>query len=433
MSCLSTTYLALCALSIAAPAPSLETGPGLVPATLPQSAEALDRLDERADIPSNYAPKYTSCPSADLVRPATSINPDESSYVTSRKTNADKALATWLQKQGNFSTTDLPTIGFTSSGGGLRAMLSTAGVIQALDDPDGSHSTSGLYQALTYQAGLSGGAWFLSSLAGNNWPTVSELKNQLWIDSLDHSLLLPANLASIDAATEYPVITTELLAKQVAGYDLTLIDAWGRLLGYQLLGQQHHGGVAVRLSGLTSLSNFTDHNVPYPILTALGVEGAYLTECYADDNVTHYECHPYEYGSWDDGVSTFASTQYMGTPLSDGQSTKTTTLLKRKQCVVQYDNLGYIMGTSSDIFGALCQAPPASKIPWAPDLKGIAPLLEDMITKGRGPVLQDIFGVFPNPFAGYERAADVQEKGIVNMVDGGLAGQNSTYAISVTR
>jgi len=130
---------ALCALTVAAPAPG-------------------QNIDERAVtlLVDPYAPVQTTCPSASLVRPATSINSNEASYVTARKTVANTALAAWLKKQGSFSTSSLPNVGFTSSGGGFRALLTTAGVVQAFDSRDTKYNTSGVYQGLTYQAGLSG-------------------------------------------------------------------------------------------------------------------------------------------------------------------------------------------------------------------------------------------------------------------------------------
>lgn len=110
---------------------------------------------------AQYAPGPATCPGTPLVRPATSLNSNEASYVSARKTKADKSLAAWLKKQGAFATTSLPSVGFTSSGGGYRALLVTAGVVQAIDSRDSKLGTSGVYQGLTYEAGLSGGAWFL--------------------------------------------------------------------------------------------------------------------------------------------------------------------------------------------------------------------------------------------------------------------------------
>ena len=58
----------------------------------------------------------------------------------------------------NIAANNTKQVALTTSGGGYRSMLSGAGVIQGFDERDSSVSTSGLYQALTYQAGLSGGS-----------------------------------------------------------------------------------------------------------------------------------------------------------------------------------------------------------------------------------------------------------------------------------
>lgn len=61
-----------------------------------------------------------------------------------------------MEKLGDFSDEDQPTIAFASSGGGLRAFLEAAGIVQAFDGRDGDHGTNGLYQAISYQSGISG-------------------------------------------------------------------------------------------------------------------------------------------------------------------------------------------------------------------------------------------------------------------------------------
>lgn len=229
----------------------------------------------------------------------------------------------------------------TTSGGGYRSLLSGAGVIQALDDRDSTGTTSGLYQAMTYQAGLSGGGWLLSSIAGNNYPTISYLKENLWHEAFAHSLLDPDNLL---AAVAYAEVVRDIEGKDAAGYDVTLTDPYGRLLSYQLL-DGDDGGAATTMSSITGFSNFTSYNVPYPVITSLGTK-VWLGECTPGPNATTYEFSPYEFGSWDSDVSAFVSTHYLGTTLSGGQPTGL--------CTTNYDNLGYILGTSSNLFNEVC-------------------------------------------------------------------------------
>jgi lysophospholipase len=118
-------------------------------------ADGVQGLGKRAAL-SPYQPESAKCPSTPLVRDAIALGSEESSYISSRKAKADVALAAWLKKQGSFSTGSQPIVALASSGGGYRALLAGAGVIKALDARDSNTSVSGLYQALTYQAGLSG-------------------------------------------------------------------------------------------------------------------------------------------------------------------------------------------------------------------------------------------------------------------------------------
>lgn len=280
---------------------------------------------------SGYAPVPATCPSTPLVRTATGISASESSYISSRAPVASAALGAWLTKVNSaFCTANLPAVALTTSGGGLRSLLTGAGVIQALDSRDSNAGTSGLYQGLTYQAGLSGGGWLLSSFAGNNYPTISNLETTLWTTAFADSLLVPENL---EAGGAYAQTSADVVAKNAAGYPPTIVDVYGRLLAYQLL-KGTDGGVAIELSSITGFSNFTDHNVPFPIITSLNVETA-TGVCTPPNNTVIFEFSPYEFGSFDSGINAFTQTKYLGTSLSNGSPTNTT-------CETNYDNLGTI-------------------------------------------------------------------------------------------
>jgi lysophospholipase len=258
---------------------------------------------------SGYAPVPAICPTTPLVRTASGLSTSESAYIASRKPLATVALGKWLQKvNSTFKTTNLPTVALTISGGGLRSLLTGAGVIQALDARDSNVGTSGLYQGLTYQAGLSGGGWLLSSFAGNNYPRISSLETNLWTQAFEDSALVPANLGVGGA---YAQIAADLKAKQAAGFPPTIVDPYGRLLSYQLL-YGPDGGVAIELSSITGFSNFTSHNVPFPIITALNVE-TQTGACLPPNNTPIYEFTPYEFGSFDSGINAFTQTKYLGT------------------------------------------------------------------------------------------------------------------------
>ena len=76
----------------------------------------------------------------------------------------------------------LPNIGLAVSGGGYRAMLNAAGVVEAFDSRTPNSTAAGqlggLLQSTTYFSGLSGGSWLVGSLYTNNFPSVSSILAQ---------------------------------------------------------------------------------------------------------------------------------------------------------------------------------------------------------------------------------------------------------------
>ncbi|KAH7317691.1 lysophospholipase [Rhexocercosporidium sp. MPI-PUGE-AT-0058] len=364
---------------------------------------------------ANYVPVRGVCPTTSLVRPADGISDDEEIFRVARKAVADQALKTWLLKTNSaFGTAELPTVALTTSGGGYRSLLSGAGVIQALDRRDSAVSTSGLYQALTYQAGLSGGAWLLSSLAGNNYPTVSYLKEALWKEAFRDSILDPGVLL---VAVAYGEILSSVIKKEAAGFDTTLTDPWGRLLSYQLL-KGPFGGFSTTLSSVARLSNFTSHAVPFPVITALGTK-TWLGECVPGPNATTYEFSPYEFGSFDKDVSAFTPTKYLGTTMKSGKPVGT--------CTTNYDNLGYILGTSSSLFNQICVPVPAIN-----STTSLAESLAALIDQVHEVTNSDLYATYRNPF--YEYISSTATPNIANnisaeenlsLVDGGEALQNN--------
>jgi lysophospholipase len=415
--------------SPSAPFPSL---PVSWPSTsLPASSTAPSPLPEKG-FPSSYAPLSGACPKEPLVRPASGLSDNEESYRIGRKVVADLALGDWLKKTNpRFSTKNLPTVNITSidsqananrlkvalttSGGGTRSLLLGAGVIQGLDARDSNVSTAGLFQGLSYHAGLSGGGWLLSSFVGNNYPTISYLRDNLWEKAFQNGLGLPGNLL---AAAAYVPITNDLLVKQLAGYDVTLTDPWGRLLSYQLL-LGANGGVQKTLSSITGLSNFTSHNVAFPVITSLGVK-TWLGECLPGPNATTYEFTPYEFGSWDPDVSAFTSTKYLGTSLKNGQPTGA-------KCTTNYDNLGYILGTSRSLFNEACVV-----IPPQDSITSLDSTLSVLVRKIHKVGTSDLYAKYSNPFyqysssSGFQNPANnVSAQKSLSLVDGGEALQNN--------
>lgn len=292
-------------------------------------------------------------------------------------------------------------------------MLTGAGVIKGLDGREADKTgVSGVYQALTYEAGLSGGSWLLSSIAGNNWPTISSLEANLWDTTLQDSLLVPEILLSSAAAPIYAAIEADIKAKKDSGFQTSIIDAWGRLLSYALL-YGPDGGVQDSMSGLTALSNFTAHAAPYPVITALGSNLLEDGVCIPQELATQYEFHPYEFGSWDAGVDAFVDIQYLGTSFTDGKPSD-------GSCVTGYDQLGYVLGTSSNVFGAVCSAVPAENTTATSTLALVEDMAELVAPGAAGLPEMDIFGLYPNPFHAFPASSLVAGQETLELVDGGV-------------
>lgn len=372
---------------------------------------------------SKYAPTPATCPSS-LVRIADGLSSEEGSWRTARKYLADDSLRTWLKTTNpDFNTSgELPTLGLSISGGAYRAMLTGAGVIQALDSRDSSVGTSGLYQALTYTSALSGGSWLLSSLADHDFPTVSSLLSSQWSTALNNGLLAPNGVLTILA---YAQILFDIKDKESAGFTSTLTDLWARLLSYQLLSGSN-GGVASTLSGIQSKSNFVSHNAPYPIITALNADLS-TDACVPDTNASVWEMTPFETGSWGADVNAFTPSKYLGSSANGS-------------CFTGYDNLGFVLGTSSHIFNDLA-AIYSSLAPTldtfcttslgmadTSDLGEAISALEAIfpsLTKDLAKTVDAFYALYPNPFHGLSSAPAVSSQDTLHMVDGGESGQTS--------
>ncbi|RDI83646.1 hypothetical protein Vi05172_g6169 [Venturia inaequalis] len=372
----------------------------------------LQVAQKRQLVLSGYAPTSTACPAGSLLRPADRLSQLESAWVSRRKPKADAALASWLKRiNAGFNTSNLPLVGLTISGGGYRSTLGGAGVIRGFDNRDSQLETSGLYQGLSYIAGLSGGSLLLSSIVGNNYPTMSSLKENLWRDALKRSIFAPGVL---NASTLLPAITNDIRLKREAGFSPTLTDPYGRLLAYQVI-NSNDGGVSTTLSSVTEKSNFAQFNAPYPIITSLGIQ---LGKCLPTSNAIQYEFTPHEFGSWDKGVSSFTPTKYLGTPLSNGLPTEPGT-----KCTQNFDNLGYIAATSCALFSlTLCPSIAGDDPARDSTLNDVVqPLLNPSHTR----ITRDLYATYPNPFQNYKPAINVSSQSELYLMDGGSAFQNN--------
>lgn len=224
---------------------------------LPFAFPLLVRRQTAASIANT--PKIGKCPSGfSLVRKAgppskQRLSPSELAYIQARK--SDVLPNAWRAYLANVQNTHVslphyvstilsgrcsnsPNLGIAMSGGGYRAAIFGAGVLNALDGRNSSAistGTGGLLQSATYLTGLSGSSWLLSSFIQANFPPFQELifgSNSTdgyagW--QTQFGLVSPTN----DSTQNQEFITelmVEVKGKHDAGFPVTIADVWARAL-----------------------------------------------------------------------------------------------------------------------------------------------------------------------------------------------------------
>jgi lysophospholipase len=232
--------------------------------------------------PTSYAPIYVECPAGvEWIRHPKGLNPKEAEWVDCRKRVVADALDTYLGHLclEGFDTKEyihaisrsdyahVPILGLAISGGGYRSGYTGTGAIRALDSrlPAAKEQrVGGLLQSLMYLTGLS------------------------WIDRQGNS--------TNSTAPGSPVsIIVDLAGKLQAGFNISATDYLGRLAAYEFL-PGPHGGANSTWSGVTRLSNFINHQMPFPMLQAseltdddkeyLGIEVPYYNATSARNKVS---------------------------------------------------------------------------------------------------------------------------------------------------
>ncbi|KAK9325457.1 lysophospholipase catalytic domain-containing protein [Lipomyces orientalis] len=314
--------------------------------------ERYNAFDKRSSPTGTYTPGNVTCPNLpSFVRNATSLSENETQYIENRHAVTTPYLIDYLDRLNltDFNATEFLadtniTIGLAFSGGGYRAMLAGAGFLAAFDartpnSTDEGH-VGGLLQSSTYIAGLSGGSWLVTSVAINDYPTIGELQASDTVWDLSNSILNPGGWQIAQTASYYSQIIDEVDGKRDAGFDVSLTDYWGRGLAFQLFNYTD-GGPGLTFSDIRNLSTWQNYSMPFPIVVA---DGRPYNTNIVSLNSTVYEFNPYELGSWDPSLYSFAVLDYIGTNLTDGLPQENAT------CVKGFDNAGFVIGTSSTLF-----------------------------------------------------------------------------------
>ncbi|QPG76351.1 hypothetical protein FOA43_003739 [Brettanomyces nanus] len=333
---------------------------------LPQSAFALIASFVSLTA-ANYAPSYGKCPSKNvmvppggqsegLLRKNTLLSENEYEWVQGRRNKTTSNLVDFLNglnltdfdgdnyfddyfENGNDSQSTI-NVGLSFSGGSFRALLTGAGEISALDSRTKSSGNStglqGLLDSAVYLSALSGGSIMLSSLIFQNWSSVDQIldNNEIWNfteSPVSTDLTFWANLLS------------EAKVRETAGYDITLIDLFGRILSKYMFANYEDDGDDLAWSEIQTMDAFVDHEMPYPMILATGGVDSNMS----DFSYNVFEISPYEFGSWSPFVGGFTEMEYLGTSYKAGKPANSS-----KQCTVKFDNAGLMVAYSSDFIAA---------------------------------------------------------------------------------
>ena len=175
-------------------------------------------------------------------------------------------------------------------------------------------------------------------------------------------------------------------------------------LSFQLVNASD-GGASYTWSSIQLQESFANADSPMPILVA---DGRAPGESLIPGNTTVYEFNPFEFGTWDPTTYGFVPLEFLGSNFSDG------VLAHNDQCVRGFDNVGYVMGTSSSLFNQFLLNVNQSSIP------NLAKSFVTDILGNFNDSNNDIAQYQPNPFYGYNpRTSPVYKESSLTLVDGG--------------
>lgn len=192
-----------------------------------------------------------------------------------------------------------------------------------------------------------------------------------------------------------------------------------------------HGGVDFTWSSIAKTQAFQDGDMPLPLVV---VDGQFFDKSSDLPTPTEpiYEFSPWEFGTYDNSIYGFAPLEYLGTRFVNG------VVPENETCVRGYDNAGFIIGTSSDVWnqqgediaatlrGIIAEIPTNSS-EGALEAKEFSSFLEEFLSAVsstnstvNGPAAYD-----PNPFYQYNKGSSpFAQDTRLTVVDGGEDYQN---------
>lgn len=140
----------------------------------------------------------------------------------------------------------------------------------------------------------------------------------------------------------YKNLHVEVRSKKSVGFPVSFTDYWGRALSRKVFPKSARSPNKT-FSSIVDLESFKLFYQPLPIVVSnLREPGVERTSI----NSTIFEFTPFEFGSWD--LKLFMNLKYLGSLLCGG--VPVFHLSKKPICFNNFDNAGFITGTSSSLF-----------------------------------------------------------------------------------
>ncbi|KAL7773902.1 hypothetical protein CFE70_003869 [Pyrenophora teres f. teres 0-1] len=262
------------------------------------------------------------------VRVSDELCQEEKSFLEKRAQFTKAALARYLDiPEAKIHPDDVPVIAMCGSGGGLRALV--AGTSSYL-----SSKEHGLFDCVTYTAGVSGSCWlqtlYYSDLTQRSHAKmIRHLKNRLGVhiafppDALELLVSAPTNKYLLSGLVEK--------AKGIPDADFGLVDIYGALLAARLLVPKGELSVSEYDFKVSHQRRFTDNgSQPLPIYTAVRHEIPLAEQSGETDRIAAeakarkeawfqwFEFTPYE--MWCEELSAGIPTWAMGRRFENGRT-----------------------------------------------------------------------------------------------------------------
>ncbi|KAF2014150.1 FabD/lysophospholipase-like protein [Aaosphaeria arxii CBS 175.79] len=252
------------------------------------------------------------------VRVSNDLCPDEKKFLEKRSVFTRRGLARYLDiPESKIHPDDVPVIAMCGSGGGLRALV--AGTSSYL-----STHEAGLFDCVTYTAGVSGSCWlqtlYYSEITQRSHAKlIRHLKNRLGV----HIAFPPDALELIASAPTNKHLLSGLVekAKGTPDAEFGIVDIYGLLLAARLLVPRGELSVDERDFKISNQRIHTDTgSQPLPIYTAVRHEIPLTEQSDIKDPVAAeakarkeawfqwFEFTPYEFWceEWEAGIPTWA-------------------------------------------------------------------------------------------------------------------------------